>query len=132
MSANTDKSPENKVEKILYRTKIEDRISISKDIKIEYNSPKQFVGFNADTFFKNHDQIIEQLEWEFLGKEISLENIEKLSQRAQSLASLSSSAKFSVSIPAQVIENGIVNLDFSVIPSSQSPNRRGKSNKRRK
>ena len=58
-----------------------------------------------------------------------MENIEKLSQRAQSLASLSSSAKFSVSIPAQVIENGIVNLDFSVIPSSQSPDRRGKSNK---
>ena len=129
LSENKDKSPENKVEKILYRTKIEDRISISKDIKIEYNSPKQFVGFNSDTFFKNHDQIIEQLEWEFLGKEISLENIEKLSQRAQSLASLSSSAKFSVSIPAQVIENGIVNLDFSVIPSSQSPDRRGKSNK---
>ena len=61
--------------------------------------------------------------------DFNLENIEKLSQRAQSLASLSSSAKFSVSIPAQVIENGIVDLDFSVLPSSQSPDRRGKSNK---
>ncbi len=129
LSENIDKAQENKIEKILYRTKIEDRISISKDIKIEHNSPKQFVGFHANIFFKNHEQVIEQLEWEFLGKEISLENIEKLSQRAQSLASLSSSAKFSVSIPAQVIKNGIVNLDFSVIPSSQSPDRRGKSNK---
>ena len=129
LSENTDKALENKVEKILYRTKIEDRIPISKDIKIENNSLKQFVGFNTDTFFKNHDQIIEQLEWEFLGKEISLENIEKLSQRAQNLASLSSSAKFSVSIPAQVIENGIVKIDFSVIPSVQSLDRQGKSNR---
>ena len=66
----------------------------------------------------------------FLGKEINLENIERLSQRAQNLASLSSSAKFSVSIPAQVIENGIVYLDFSVIPSSKSPDRQVKSNKK--
>ena len=117
---DTNFDPDRTVDKITYRTQIEDSISISKNLKIKNHSLKQFVGFTSNMIFKNHDNLIEQLEAEFLGQEINLLNLENLSQRAKDLASVNSSTKFNVSIPPQVIENGIVNLNFSVVPVSKS------------
>ena len=117
---DTNLDPERTTNKITYRTEIEDRISISKNLKIKNHSLKQFVGFTTNMIFKNHDNLIKKLEAEFLGKEINLLNLENLSQRAKDLASVNSDTKFNVTIPPQVIENGIVNLDFSVVPISKS------------
>ena len=117
---DTNLDPERTTNKITYRTQIEDRISISKNLKIKNHSLKQFVGFTTNMIFKNHDNLIEQLEAEFLGQEINLLNLENLSQRAKDLAIVNSGTKFNVSIPPQVIENGIVNLDFSIVPVSKS------------
>jgi len=108
------------IDKIVYRTQIEDRISISKNLKIKKHSPKQFVGFTSNIILKNHDDLIKQLEAEFFGQEINLYNLEELSQRAKVLTDRNLDAKFHVSIPPQVIENGIVDLEFSIVPISQS------------
>ena len=118
--ADTNLNPDSAIDKIVYRTQIEDRISISKNLKIKKHSPKQFVGFTSNIVLKNHDNLIKQLEAEFFGQEINLYNLEELSQRAKDIADRNSDAKFHVSIPPQVIENGIVDLEFSIVPISKS------------
>jgi hypothetical protein len=120
LMVDTNLDPDRMIDKITYRTQIEDRISISKSLKIKNSSPKQFVGFTTNIIFKNHDNLIKQLEAEFLGREINLLNLDELSQRAKDLAGSNSDAKFYVSIPPQVIENGIVKLNFSIVPKSKS------------
>ena len=91
--ADTNLNPEQTIDKITYRTQIEDRISISKNLKIKNHSLKQFVGFTTNMIFKNHDNLIKQLETEFLGQEINLLNLENLTRRAKDLAIVNSDAK---------------------------------------
>lgn len=96
-----------------YRIGIQQDVYISNKIKIGKFSPRQIASVKTNSFFENSYKVINELENEFFGLDINDANLNKLAKRAGELATVNSNNRYSVILPQQEINNGVVKLDFS-------------------
>ena len=100
-----------------YRTKILQDVYISDNIKIRKLSPRQMVSIKTDSYFENSYKVVNALENEFFGLDSSEANLNKLARRAGELAAVNNSnSEYLVTLPPQVINNGVIKVNFSKIP----------------